>query len=110
MEIGSSDLLTAAAVIVGFGITVIMFRVQREIQVQENNKEKPEKERDPNWLAWSDYLILGSILLTIGLAIFPLFDAATGECSYSKSGCISLRSSFHSSSRLRIRNPRTLSD
>jgi NADH:ubiquinone oxidoreductase subunit K len=64
MEIGSSDLLTAAAVIVGFGITVIMFRVQREIQEQEKG--------EPNWLAWSDYLILGSILLTIGLAILPL--------------------------------------
>ena len=64
MEIGSSDLLTAAAVIVGFGITVIMFRVQREIQVQEKG--------EPSWLAWSDYLILGSIFLTIGLAILPL--------------------------------------
>lgn len=72
MEIGSSDLLTAAAVIVGFGITVIMFRVQREIQVQEKNEGKPENEAERNWLAWSDYLILVSILLTTGLAIVPL--------------------------------------
>jgi cytochrome bd-type quinol oxidase subunit 2 len=102
MEIGSSDLLTAAAVIVGFGITVIMFRVQREIQVQEKG--------EPNWLAWSDYLILGSILLTIGLAILPLLMLPRVSTLTRSLARISLRSSFHSSSRLRIRNTRPLSD
>jgi hypothetical protein len=56
------DLIAVAALIVGFAVTVIMFRVQRELSVQEQHPEWP------NWLAYSDYLILASV----GLAIISL--------------------------------------
>lgn len=63
----SGDLIAAAALIVGFAVTVIMFRVQRELWVQENHPDWP------NWLAWSDYLILGSVVLAISSLVVILF-------------------------------------
>jgi amino acid transporter len=62
----SADLIAVAAVLVGFAVTVIMFRVQREIDVQEEHPDWP------NWLAWSDYLILGSVLVSLSLVVTPL--------------------------------------
>jgi hypothetical protein len=41
-----------------------MFRIQRELWVQENYPSWP------NWLAWSDYLILASVVLFF--AVMPL--------------------------------------
>ncbi len=61
-------LIGAAALIVGFGITVIMFRIQRELWVQEQHPEWP------NWLAWSDYLVVASVMLTLAFAIVPLLS------------------------------------
>lgn len=60
------DLIAVAAIIVGFGLTVIMFRVQRELDVQEN------RPKWPTWLAWSDYLIIVSVALALCFAIIPL--------------------------------------
>lgn len=56
------DLIAVAAIIFGFGITVFMFRIQREIWVKDH------RPYWPNWLACSDYLILASI----GLAFLAL--------------------------------------
>lgn len=53
------DLIAVAALIVGFAVTVIMFRVQRELWVQERHPKWP------NWLSWSDYLIVASVVLAI---------------------------------------------
>jgi hypothetical protein len=56
------DLLTVAAIVIGFGITVFMFRVQRELQVLESTKN----ESDPDWklwLAWADYLVISAIVI-----------------------------------------------
>lgn len=61
-----SDLIAAAAVIVGFGVTVFMFRVQRELYVLEVLEEKRL------WLAWADYLIIGSVSLAVFGVILPL--------------------------------------
>jgi hypothetical protein len=53
------DLIAVAALIVGFAVTVIMFRVQRELWVQERHPKWP------NWLSWSDYLIVTSVIFAI---------------------------------------------
>jgi hypothetical protein len=42
----STDLISVAAIIVGFGVTAIMFRVERELHVLEDLKIKLL------WLAW----------------------------------------------------------
>jgi uncharacterized membrane protein len=66
MTVEPGDLIAAATLIVGFGVTVIMFRVQRELWVQEHHPGSP------TWLAWSDYLILASVGLALFLVLVPL--------------------------------------
>src|SRR5262249_14978371 len=58
--------LTVASILSGFGISVFMFRIQRELRVRDANP------RSPNWLAWADYLILAAILLSLLLVVLPL--------------------------------------
>jgi hypothetical protein len=60
-----SDLIAVAAMIFGFGIVVIMFRVQRELWAQESHPEWPL------WTSWADWLILWSVPLGC-LAILSL--------------------------------------
>jgi len=61
-----SDLIAIAAMIFGFGIVVIMFRVQRELWVQAHHPEWP------HWTPWADWLILASVLLVGCLTILSL--------------------------------------
>lgn len=65
----TADLIAVSAIVVGFGVTAIMFRVQRELYVLEVLK------RQPLWLAWADYLILGSVTLAVFGATVPLLVA-----------------------------------
>ncbi len=58
--------LTVASILTGFSISVFMFRIQRELSVRDRHPEWP------NWLAWADYLIMGSITLSVSLVILPL--------------------------------------
>jgi hypothetical protein len=68
---GSSDLLATASIVIGFGVTAVMFRVQRELSLREAHPT------DPSWLAWADYLILGSIgLAALGVVVPLLADSA----------------------------------
>ena len=77
--------LTVASILSGFGISVFMFRIQRELRVRDANP------RSQNWLAWADYLILAAILLSLLLVVLPLmatpdpgrliFSIAAGSCA-----------------------------
>ena len=77
--------LTVASILSGFGISVFMFRVQRELRVRDDHPEWP------NWLAWADYLILAAILLSLLLVVLPLiaikepgrlaYSVAAGSCA-----------------------------
>ncbi|HEV1993742.1 MAG TPA: hypothetical protein VGR03_05380, partial [Candidatus Acidoferrum sp.] len=60
------DSIAVAAILIGFGLTTIMFRVQRELYVREVKKEE-------NWIAWADFLIFASVLLVLLLIVVPLF-------------------------------------
>src|ERR1700677_1658704 len=64
-----SDLIAIAAMIFGFGIVVIMFRVQREVGAQESHPDWPL------WTSWADWLILWSVplgcLTILSLLAFP---------------------------------------
>src|SRR5689334_14674945 len=61
-----ADFIAVSAIVVGFGVTAIMFRVQRELYVLETLKI------EFLWLAWADYLILVSIMLAVLGATLPL--------------------------------------
>jgi hypothetical protein len=58
--------LTVASILSGFGISVFMFRIQRELGVRDRHPDWP------NWLAWADYLVLATIVLSLVLVVLPL--------------------------------------
>jgi len=58
--------LTVASILSGFGISVFMFRIQRELHVRDEHPDWP------NWLAWADYLVMGAIVLSLLLVVLPL--------------------------------------
>lgn len=64
--ISAEAYLTVASILAGFGVTVLMFRLQRELYVQEQHPEKP------TWLAWADYLVLAAIALSLLLVVLPI--------------------------------------
>jgi hypothetical protein len=64
-QLAVADLIAATAIVMGFGVTVITFRLQREAAM--------EKEGEPMWIARSDWLILLSILVSLLFVFFPLF-------------------------------------
>jgi hypothetical protein len=56
--------LTVASILSGFGITVLMFRVERELAMRKENKVTR--------LAWADYLILAATSLSLIFVVLPL--------------------------------------
>ena len=77
--------MAVSAIVVGFGVTAIMFRVQRELFVYEQLKIKTL------WLSWADYLILGSVVLAVFGATVPLLVAPgppQGLLALAASSCV----------------------
>lgn len=66
---GSAEIISASAIVAGFGVTAIMFRVQRELYVLEVLKVGVA------WLAWADYLVLTSVALAVFGSTLPLLVA-----------------------------------
>ena len=58
--------LTVASILSVFGIAILMFRIDRELYMQERHPDRP------SWLAWADYLVLVSIMISLLLVVFPL--------------------------------------
>jgi hypothetical protein len=79
--------LTVASILTGFSISVFMFRIQRELGVRDRHPDWP------NWLAWADYLIVATIVVSVLLVILPLvafpepgrvmYSVAAGSCAAS---------------------------
>jgi hypothetical protein len=79
--------LTVASILTGFSISVFMFRIQRELSVRDHHPDWP------NWLAWADYLIVATIVVSVLLVILPLvafpepgrvmYSIAAGSCAAS---------------------------
>jgi hypothetical protein len=61
--------LAIASILSGFGITVFMFRIQRELDVRERTRDVA------TWLAWADYLVLAAITLALMFVVLPLVVA-----------------------------------
>ena len=70
--------LTVASILSGFGISVFMFRIQRELGVRDKHPDWP------NWLAWADYLVLAAIVSSLVLVVLPLIaQSEPSEFTYS---------------------------
>jgi hypothetical protein len=77
--------LTVASILTGFCISVFMFRIQRELRVRDQHPDWP------NWLAWADYLIIATMVVSVALVIVPLvaipspgrvvYSIAAGSCA-----------------------------
>jgi protein-S-isoprenylcysteine O-methyltransferase Ste14 len=75
MHLSAEAYLTVASILAGFGVTVLMFRIQRELQV--------ENDPDWTWLPWADWLVLGSIVLSLVGVVLPLVSVRDpGQFSY----------------------------
>lgn len=57
-------LLTVASIISGFGITVFVFRIQRELKMKDKDEQI--------WIPWADFLIIGAVWAALLLVILPL--------------------------------------
>lgn len=60
----ASELITIASIIAGFGIAMLFFRIQRELQMQNQGER--------NWIPWADRLLVGATLLSLVFVILPV--------------------------------------
>jgi hypothetical protein len=71
----SSDLLTTASIIAGFGVTVLMFRLQRELQISDENwrlrREGRESRIIQTWIPPADYLVILAIIVSLLGSVLP---------------------------------------
>jgi hypothetical protein len=84
-----SDLIVTAAMFAAFGIVAFMFRVEREINVQEK-AFKEEREPDSR-VAWADYLIISSIALALLAVITLLMEIpfhSKGARAFATAACV----------------------
>jgi hypothetical protein len=65
-------LATVASIIAGFGAAMLAFRIEREVQGQE--------EGEATWIPWADALLIGAIFASLLLVILPIvsFQMARG--------------------------------
>jgi hypothetical protein len=71
MTAGISDLIVTAGIVLGFGILVVVFRVQREVTMMDSY-ELADRNIPKTHLARADLLIIASIALATLLVILPL--------------------------------------
>lgn len=57
-------LAAVASIIAAFGVAMLFFRIQRELQMQE--------EHEINWIPWADWLLVGATILSLFLVILPM--------------------------------------
>jgi uncharacterized membrane protein len=55
---------TIASVIAGFGTAILVFRLQRELQMQQ--------ETEVQWIPWADRLLILATLIALLLVLLPL--------------------------------------
>ena len=60
----SGTLSTVASIISGFGVAMLFFRIQRELQMQEKD--------EPIWIPAADWLLIGATLVSLLLVILPI--------------------------------------
>jgi hypothetical protein len=65
-------LVTAASVIAGFGSALIAFRLQRELDIEQKNEEKPKSQREEHWFPASDWLLVISNVSALCFVVVPL--------------------------------------
>jgi hypothetical protein len=65
--VDTGTLTTVASVVAGFGVAILVFRVQREIEMARSGER--------TWIAVADYLIIAATLTVLLLVLLPLLIA-----------------------------------
>jgi hypothetical protein len=60
LDIGS--LMTVASIVAGFGVAVLVFRIQRETTLQTK------------WIPWADWLLIAATMVALGGVILPIIS------------------------------------
>lgn len=55
---------TVASIIAGFGVAMLFFRIQRELDMREQD--------ETIWIPWADRLLIGATLISLILALLPV--------------------------------------
>ena len=63
-QVDPGAISTTASIISGFGVAMLFFRIQRELQMHEKD--------EPIWIPWADRLLIGATLISLLLALLPL--------------------------------------
>jgi hypothetical protein len=70
-------LVTAASIIAGFGSAVIAFRLERELDIEEKNVERPKHRKEHRWIPVSHWLVVtANPTLWEGVFVFATVVAA----------------------------------
>ncbi|WP_155401825.1 hypothetical protein [Chromobacterium violaceum] len=70
----TGTLSTIASIIAAFGVAMLFFRIQRELQMQ--------KRGELNWIPWADWLLLFASLLALLFVLLPLVAAHQTSWAY----------------------------
>jgi hypothetical protein len=68
-------LVTAASIIAGFGSAVIAFRLERELDIEEKNEERPTHRKERHWIPVSDWLVVVASVGALCFVVAPLVAA-----------------------------------
>lgn len=64
--VDTSTLSQVASISAGFGVAMLVFRVQRHLEMQHG-------EEQGAWIAVADWLLVGATSISLLLVIFPLY-------------------------------------
>ena len=65
-------LVTAASIIAGFGSAVIAFRLERELNIEAKNEERPKHRKERHWIPVSDWLVVIASVGALCFVVAPL--------------------------------------
>jgi hypothetical protein len=89
MKITEDTLMTVASIIAGFGVTVLMFRLQRELDISDKHWEARRKSQEavhtPTWIPLADWLAISAVL--VALVVLPLFVSTGADITAPKAWC-----------------------
>ena len=69
-----TPLWTAGAVLLGFQLAALAWRLNREIKIADENKSAACGKEEPIWLTRADYMTFTSVgVLVLGVFILPFF-------------------------------------
>lgn len=80
--IDPGSIITAASIVAGFGVTVLMFRLQRELAISDANWRRRKQESTTvtdtaTWLPLADLLVLVAVLMALLVGVAPLLMSAS---------------------------------